>query len=333
VRGVAQQSLRPGHPEYANVLVEKRALLAQIDEELARIKANARSELELAQSNEGALTGELKSLETRTAAGNQAQVRLRELQREAQAARAIFEQFLNRAKETSEQETLGRENSRIISAATVPPYPAFPPTLLILAGALLAGLVAGIGTAWLAHLLSGPADAAAAAIPASAPPAAGAGPPPPHRAGVCASCWRHWHSRSRWSRSRASRRPISADAAPSSPPPCPAGGAAVIETWRGAAIAYIRPPGREQVSPTPDLATTLPPSTTHGHRLSGYREVIDQILQSGRARGGAGKPTICLLVGTEAGRRHLEQPPRADLPLRDQRRRTLLIDACASIRT
>ena len=30
-----------------------------------------------------------------------------------------------------EQETLGRENSRIIGEATVPPYPTFPPTMLV----------------------------------------------------------------------------------------------------------------------------------------------------------------------------------------------------------
>jgi polysaccharide biosynthesis transport protein len=162
---VVQQTLRPGHPEYASAQIEKRAVLTQIEEELSRIKANAKGEFELAQSNETSLTTELKTLEGRTASGNQLQVRLRELQREALSARTIFEQFLNRAKETSEQENLGRENSRIISDATVPPYPTFPPTLLILGGALMAGLAAGAGTAWLAHVFSAPAGTPASAAP------------------------------------------------------------------------------------------------------------------------------------------------------------------------
>ena len=321
---IAQQSLRPGHPEYANVLVEKRALLAQIDEELARIKANARSELELAQSNEQALAGELKSLETRTAAGNQAQVRLRELQREAQAARAIFEQFLNRAKETSEQETLGRENSRIISAATVPPYPAFPPTLLILAGALLAGLVAGIGTAWLAHLLSGPADAAAAAIPASAPPTPPA-PEPPSAA-----------PRRRLRKllaPLAQPKPMNppprvptadnADAAPIIATTVPGnGGTAVIETLARLPAIGKYPPARpgagtadgptfsDHIAAVDDASATAYP---------GYREVIDQILAKLPARGRRRRQADHLSAGRHgSGRRHLEHRTRTDLPLRDQ---------------
>ena len=151
---VVRQSLQPGHPEYASAMVEKQTVLTQIDDELARIKGNARSEYALAQSTETSLANELKTLEQRTSTSNQSQVRLRELQRDAQSARVIFEQFLNRAKETSEQENLGRENTRIISEATVPPFPAFPPTFLILLGALLAGLAAGAGTAWLSYLMS-----------------------------------------------------------------------------------------------------------------------------------------------------------------------------------
>ncbi len=333
---IAQQSLRPGHPEYANVLVEKRAILAQIDEELARIKANARSELELAQSNEQALAGELKSLETRTATGNQAQVRLRELQREAQAARAIFEQFLNRAKETSEQETLGRENSRIISAATVPPYPAFPPTLLILAGALLAGLVAGIGTAWLAHLLSGPADAAAAAVPASAPPTPPAPEPPsaaPRR------------------RLRKLLAPLARPKPMNPPPRVPTadianaapiiattvpgdGGTAVIETLARLPAIGKYPPARpgagiadgptfsDHIAAVDDASATAYP---------GYREVIDQILAKlQRAGAAAGKPTICLLVGTEAAAGTSSTALALTYRSAIKGRRTLLIDACAS---
>jgi uncharacterized protein involved in exopolysaccharide biosynthesis/Mrp family chromosome partitioning ATPase len=331
---IAQQSLRPGHPEYANVLVEKRALLAQIEEELARIKANARSELELAQSNEGALAGELKSLETRTAAGNQAQVRLRELQREAQAARAIFEQFLNRAKETSEQETLGRENSRIISAATVPPYPTFPPTLLILAGALLAGLVAGIGTAWLAHLLSGPADAAAVAIPASAPPPA---PEPPS-----AAPRRHLR---KLLAPLAQPKPMNppprvptadvANAAPIIATTVPGnGGTAVIETLARLPAIGKYPPARPGVGiadgPTfaDHIAAVDDASAT---AYPGYREVIDQILAKlPRAGAAAGKPTICLLVGTEAAAGTSSTALALTYRSAIKGRRTLLIDACAS---
>ncbi len=162
---IIQQTLKPGHPEYASAQVEKRAVMTQIEDELSRIKANAKGEFELAATTERSLAGELKSMETKTSSSNQSQVRLRELQREAQSARAIFEQFLNREKETREQEGLGRENTRIISEATVPPYPTFPPTFLILSGALFAGLVGGAGTAWLGHVLTAPTGARSSVTP------------------------------------------------------------------------------------------------------------------------------------------------------------------------
>lgn len=152
---IIQQSLRPAHPDYANVIAEKRALVAQIEDELTRIKANARSEYDLALNNERALTAALTSLQTETTKVNQAQARLRELQREAQAAQMVLEQFLARAQETGEHDSLIRDNSRMIGRAAVPPYPTFPATTLVLASALLLGLGGGTAAAWVAHMRDG----------------------------------------------------------------------------------------------------------------------------------------------------------------------------------
>jgi Mrp family chromosome partitioning ATPase len=79
-------------------------------------------------------------------ATNEAMVTLRELDRDVQASRAIYESFLVRARETGEQERLDTSNIRVISAAELPQQRSWPPSNKLVAfGALLLGLAAGTG--------------------------------------------------------------------------------------------------------------------------------------------------------------------------------------------
>ena len=71
-------------------------------------------------------------------------MRLRELEREVEASRAIYQAFLTRARETGEQQSIDNTNARVISSATPPRDKSWPPRLLLLAVALFGGL--GIGT-------------------------------------------------------------------------------------------------------------------------------------------------------------------------------------------
>lgn len=68
-----------------------------------------------------------------------AAARLRTLEREAQASRALYETVLVRYKETSEQQGLQQPDARLISRAEVPLRPSFPQTGLFLLMALAAG--------------------------------------------------------------------------------------------------------------------------------------------------------------------------------------------------
>ena len=61
----------------------------------------------------------------------QADVKLHELEREAQANRTLFEQFLNRAKETGEQQSLQIADARIVVAGAAADQPDRPPALLL----------------------------------------------------------------------------------------------------------------------------------------------------------------------------------------------------------
>jgi succinoglycan biosynthesis transport protein ExoP len=80
-------------------------------------------------------------------------VRLRELQREAEANRTQYESYLARSKETTAQESLEMPDSRIVTKASVPIRPSSPKTMLILGLALTLGLGAGSVLAFLADYL------------------------------------------------------------------------------------------------------------------------------------------------------------------------------------
>src|SRR6202007_490384 len=86
------------------------------------------------------------SLRQTTLDTNAGMVTLRELERDVQASRAVYEAFLVRAKETGEQERLDTKNIRVISRADIPLRRSFPPSNTLLAlGALLFGVAAGTG--------------------------------------------------------------------------------------------------------------------------------------------------------------------------------------------
>ncbi len=134
-------------------LIAARAQLAdlrrQIENEIGRIQAGVRNEYQTAVSREAALEGELVKLKQQSAALSEADVKLRELEREAQANRSLFEQFLGRVKETSEQQSLQIADARIVSPALSPLKPDRPATLLLIAIAACGGLILGVGIALL----------------------------------------------------------------------------------------------------------------------------------------------------------------------------------------
>ncbi|MEL6372940.1 MAG: exopolysaccharide transport family protein [Pseudomonadota bacterium] len=170
-----RQRLGPAHPDLTRARAERTGLQRSLQRELTRLKASAKVAFDVASKNEKTLEANLAKLEQRAAKNNRALIQLRELEREAQAARAVFQAFLTRTKQTQEQEKLDRTDARIISLATVPLRPSFPPTLLVLAIAGLAGLAAGTVLAWLRYVF-GSGDAGAARAVAGVSP--GYGPSP-----------------------------------------------------------------------------------------------------------------------------------------------------------
>src|SRR5205085_10482483 len=106
----------------------------------------ARGDYERAQATRQALFARLNGLKQDAVATNQALVRLRELEREVEASRAVYQAFLTRSRETSEQERVNTTNVRVLSEANTPNKRAWPPrAMLVLALALAFGSAAGAG--------------------------------------------------------------------------------------------------------------------------------------------------------------------------------------------
>lgn len=77
-------------------------------------------------------------------AAGQAQIMLRDLEREARTSQAVYEAFLLRSKEAIQQQSFPVSEARIISPAERPLRRSSPPSTMILGGALCFGLLAGV---------------------------------------------------------------------------------------------------------------------------------------------------------------------------------------------
>ena len=138
-------SLGARHPAVIEIQAQADRLRRMIEEEVNRTALSARSEYESAHANEEMLARNLEALKHNAVITNEAMVTLRELERDVQASRAVYEAFLVRARETGEQERLDTKNIRVISRADLPLHRSFPPSNLILAVARIAlGIGAGI---------------------------------------------------------------------------------------------------------------------------------------------------------------------------------------------
>jgi uncharacterized protein involved in exopolysaccharide biosynthesis/Mrp family chromosome partitioning ATPase len=124
------------------------ARLSELREQLRRAEESAQDYK--FRNSTITVTGGLVPLPT-----NEALVGLRELERNIEAARTVYQSFLTRAHQIEVEGTLGGTNARVISQATPPNKRSWPPARLLLGLSLVGGLGLGAGLALARDFLDG----------------------------------------------------------------------------------------------------------------------------------------------------------------------------------
>lgn len=146
--------LGPRHPSMISAQQQLSDLRKLISRELGRLVTAAETDYERASANQKTLEAKVASLKGKSLDTDQASVRLRELQRDLDAVRTVYANYLQRAQETREQTNVNSTNARIISEAMPALKKSWPPKGLLIFGAIFGGLALGIGMALIAEYLS-----------------------------------------------------------------------------------------------------------------------------------------------------------------------------------
>ena len=92
----------------------------QLTQETEQAIANLNAELEAAEWREASLAQSLSSASDLSGTENQVAVQLRELEREAESYKELYQKFLQRYQESLQQESFPVTEARIITEAAVP---------------------------------------------------------------------------------------------------------------------------------------------------------------------------------------------------------------------
>jgi capsular exopolysaccharide synthesis family protein len=147
------QTYGPRHPTMINLRAEIAGVRDKIRIEVERGVRSLADDLATLASQEQIIAQDLEELKQENAREGQAKVRLRELERQADANRQLYETFLRRYKEAQEQEQIIAPDARVITVAESPAKAITPGpkvfgligfTVSLMFGSLLAFLIDGL---------------------------------------------------------------------------------------------------------------------------------------------------------------------------------------------
>lgn len=142
------------HPAMEGARSELNAASASLKGQVEQIVAGIERNYQLAVANESSLRASFNANKAQIQDISSKEFRLRELQREVDANRALYDTFMTRLKETSATSDLDSANARVVDPAVVPSEPVKPKkTLIVLIAGLLA-LFTGVGLSLLLDALN-----------------------------------------------------------------------------------------------------------------------------------------------------------------------------------
>ena len=139
--------LGPKHISVVNLQREASNYEGQIFGELVRIKESDENDLRISRDREKAITDQIARLTGTSAGNNRTLVDLNQLQRESDSYRALYQSFLGKFQDLTQQQSLPTSEVRVVEVAGPPLAPSWPRPIILLPLAVLSGLVTGIGLA------------------------------------------------------------------------------------------------------------------------------------------------------------------------------------------
>jgi polysaccharide biosynthesis transport protein len=122
------------HPVIQQLTREKANIATKVQQEIARTVRSLESEAQVARARVAALEEEIAASKKTSAGDRETEVQLRELEREADAARSLYETLLQNLAEVGARQDLIRPDVRVLSLAKLPESPSSP-GLALFAGA------------------------------------------------------------------------------------------------------------------------------------------------------------------------------------------------------
>lgn len=137
------------HPRILGYRADLGELRDKIAREIEKIGTSIANDVEIANAGVRSLERELEKTRRSANVAGEAEIRLRELERQAEAARTVYSAFLTRFKREAETGHVQRANARVISPAEIPTIPSYPSKRSIMGMAFLVALGMGVSLVFL----------------------------------------------------------------------------------------------------------------------------------------------------------------------------------------
>lgn len=137
------------HPRLVGLRAEVNEIRGRIGAEVDKISASLSNDVEVAAAGMRSLERQLESVRQQANVAGGAEVRMRELERQAEANRTLYESFLARFKREAEQEKMQRANARIVAVADLPVGKSYPREMQTIQIVAVLALMFGLGLVFL----------------------------------------------------------------------------------------------------------------------------------------------------------------------------------------
>lgn len=141
------------HPAMVSARSDLNAATASLKQQVDQVVASIERNYQLAVANENSIKESFEDNKDRIQDISRKEFKVRDLQRQVESDRALYDTFMTRLQETTATSDLSSTNARVVDAAIPPSEPSAPNKQLIIAVAIFMALVLGIAQAIIREIL------------------------------------------------------------------------------------------------------------------------------------------------------------------------------------